>query len=133
MNKTPTSRPTEAEMEILQVLWERGPSTVREVNEKLNRHRRVGYTTTLKLLQIMTEKGLTKRDQEQRTHIYAPLVERNETRAKLLDRFVNTAFGGSAMSLVMQALGNHNASEEELVQIRILLSEMESRNNDTNI
>ncbi|MDX9928704.1 MAG: BlaI/MecI/CopY family transcriptional regulator [Bacteroidales bacterium] len=133
MNKTPTSRPTEAEMEILQVLWERGPSTVREVNEKLNRHRRVGYTTTLKLLQIMTEKGLTKRDQEQRTHIYAPLVERNETRAKLLDRFVNTAFGGSAMSLVMQALGNHNASEEELAQIRILLSEMESRNNDTNI
>lgn len=120
-------------MEILQVLWERGPSTVREVNEKLNRHRRVGYTTTLKLLQIMTEKGLTKRDQEQRTHIYAPLVERNETRAKLLDRFVNTAFGGSAMSLVMQALGNHNASEEELAQIRILLSEMESRNNDTNI
>ncbi len=123
-------RPTEAELEILQVLWRFGPSTVRFVNEKLNEIRPVGYTTTLKIMQIMNEKGLLDRDDSQRSHLYRTTVEESKTRQALLDKIMNTAFGGSAMNLVMQALGNHKASKEEIDQIREFLDQMEREHGD---
>ena len=119
------SKPTEAELEILQVLWQHGPSTVRFVNEQLSRQKETGYTTTLKLMQIMAEKGLVKRNEAQRTHVYAADASEEETQQRLLDRFLDTAFRGSAMKLVMQALGNRSASKEELIQIRNLLDRIE--------
>lgn len=118
-------RPTEAELEILQVLWEHGPSTVRFVNEKLNRKKRVGYTTTLKIMQIMTEKNLVLRDEASRSHVYSVLVDKEETQNLLLEKFLTTAFGGSAMKLVMQALGNHKTSKDELEQIKKLINTLE--------
>jgi len=118
-------KPTESELEILQVLWQHGPSTVRFVNEQLSREKDVGYTTTLKLMQIMSEKGLVIRNEDSRTHIYAASVTEQETQQHLLDRFLDTAFRGSAMKLVMQALGNHRTSKEELDQIRQLLDQIE--------
>jgi len=118
-------RPTEAELEILQVLWRFGPSTVRFVNDKLNEMRPVGYTTTLKIMQIMNDKGLLDRDDSQRSHLYRARAKEVETRQALLDKILNTAFGGSAMNLVMQALGNHKASKEEIDKIREFLDHME--------
>jgi predicted transcriptional regulator len=118
-------KPTEAELEILQILWQNGPSTVRVVNGLLSRQKEVGYTTTLKIMQIMNEKGLVRRDEDNRTHIYQANVSERETQQHLLGRFLNTAFRGSAMKLVMQALGNHQTSKEELDQIRQLLDQIE--------
>jgi len=126
MSITPPPKPTESELEILQVLWQHGPNTVRFVNDQLSQKRDVGYTTTLKLLQLMLEKGLVQRDDDSRTHVYRPAVRQEETQGLLLERFVDTAFGGSAMKLVMQALGNHRTSREELDQIRSLLNEIEN-------
>ncbi len=119
------SKPTEAELEILQVLWQHGPATVRFVNERLNQKKEVGYTTTLKLMQIMAEKGLVKRNEENRSHLYEAHVTEEATQKHLLDKFLDVAFRGSASKLVMQALGNHKASKEELAQIRELLNKME--------
>jgi BlaI family penicillinase repressor len=132
MSKNSVPKPTEAELEILQVLWENGPSSVRQVNEMLNEGRQkgekeVGYTTTLKLMQIMVEKGIAKRDTQSRTHIYEAQVSEADTQQQLLKRFVDSTFRGSAMKLVVQALGNHQASEEELEQIRALIDEMEKK------
>lgn len=118
-------RPTEAELEILQVLWEHGPATVRFVNDRLNEKKKVGYTTTLKIMQIMFEKRLLERDESARSHLYRPAIEKGETQGLLLDRLVQTAFGGSAARLVMQALGNHKASKEEISRIRKFLDELE--------
>ncbi|KGE89597.1 MAG: BlaI/MecI/CopY family transcriptional regulator [Phaeodactylibacter xiamenensis] len=126
MSQSKKIRPTESELEILQVLWEHGPSTVRFVNDQLNEDREVGYTTTLKLMQIMAEKGLAERDTSQRTHIYSPAVTEAETQQNLLTQFVDRTFKGSAMKLVMQALGNHNASEAELDEIKALIEEIET-------
>ena len=120
-------RPTEAELEILQVLWNEGSSSVRTVNEALNAHREVGYTTTLKIMQILVEKGLLIRNTESRTHIYEANVSEEVTQKKLLNRFVDAAFRGSAMKLVMQALGTHKASPEELKDIKALIREMEKK------
>ncbi|MBC7921965.1 MAG: BlaI/MecI/CopY family transcriptional regulator [Ferruginibacter sp.] len=125
MSNPSHSKPTEAELEILQVLWQHGPSTVRFVNEQLSRQKEVGYTTTLKLMQIMAEKRLVKRNEEQRTHVYEADASEEETQQRLLDRFLDTAFRGSAMKLVMQALGNRSTSPEELTQIRNLLDQIE--------
>jgi predicted transcriptional regulator len=125
MENEPSHKPTEAELEILQILWQNGPCTVRFVNEMLSRHKEVGYTTTLKLMQIMNEKGLVSRDEDNRTHIYQARVSEQETQQHLLDRFLDTTFRGSAMKLVMQALGNHQTSKEELDQIRQLLDQIE--------
>jgi len=125
MPNEPSPKPTEAELEILQILWQNGPSTVRFVNGLLSRQKEVGYTTTLKLMQIMNEKGLVSRDEDNRTHIYQANVSEQETQQHLLGRFLNTAFRGSAMKLVMQALGNHQTSKEELDQIRQLLDQIE--------
>ncbi|MCS6967902.1 MAG: BlaI/MecI/CopY family transcriptional regulator [Cytophagales bacterium] len=118
-------KPTEAELEILQALWEKGPCTVRQVHEHLCRRKETGYTTTLKIMQIMTEKGLLKRDETQRTHVYHANVEEKDVKRQLLDRFLETVFGGSATALVMHALGNKQPSLEELQQIRQLIDQIE--------
>jgi len=123
MKKIP--KPTEAELEVLQVLWARGPSSVREVNDILNKKRDVGYTTTLKIMQIMAEKGLAERDTSTRTHIYSAAVSEGDTQKQLLDRFLKTTFKGSAGKLIMQALGNHQASNEELEKIKALIKKIE--------
>lgn len=125
MKNDAVPRPTEAELEILQILWKHGPCTVRFVNDQLNQKRTVGYTTTLKIMQLMFEKELLERDESTRSHLYRALIKEKETQGLLLDRFLETAFGGSALKLVMQALGNHKASKEEISQIRNLLDNLE--------
>ena len=127
MAKAPP-KPTDAELEILQVLWQDGPATVRTVNEQLSKSREVGYTTTLKIMQLMLEKGLVQRDDEGRSHIYRAAVREQDTQGLLLDRFVEATFGGSALKLVMQALGNRKTSPDELAQIRRLLNDIEIQN-----
>ncbi len=119
------SDPTKSELEILQVLWESGPSTVRNVHDSLLKQKDVNYTTTLKLMQIMAEKGLLKRDESQMKHVYTVAEEEQKTKAHLLDKFVNTLYNGSASKLVMQLLGNKNASEEELKEIKEILKKLE--------
>lgn len=121
-----TRLPTDAELEILRVLWERGPSTVREVQEVLSAQREVGYTTALKLLQIMFEKGLVRRDESARTHVYEAGVAQDRTQNALVGDLVDRAFGGSASALVLGALSSKPASKEELAEIRRLLDELES-------
>lgn len=123
-------KPTEAELEVLQILWAKGPSSVRFVNDFLNENREVGYTTTLKIMQIMADKGLVKRDTASRTHIYEAAINEEATQKQLLQNFVNAAFRGSAMKLVVQALGNHQASEAELEEIKALIEKMEGEKED---
>ena len=118
-------RPTDAELAILRVLWTRGPSTVREVQEELSRERTVGYTTALKLLQIMHDKGLVQRDESQRTHVYSVSKTQEETQGQLVGDLLDRACGGSAMQLVMQALSGGKVSKSELDGIRQLLDEIE--------
>ncbi len=127
------TKPTDTELEILQVLWQKGPSTVRFVNDTLNEQRNaeqqpIGYTTTLKMMQLMTEKGLLARDVAQRTHIYRTLLSQEATRKSLLTRFLDTAFGGSASQLVMQVLGQGKTSPEELEEIKKMIQNLEKRN-----
>jgi len=118
--------PTKSELEILQVLWQHGPSTVRFVNDTLNEQKReVQYTSTLKLMQIMAEKGLLKRDESQMKHVYEPAEEEDKTKSYLLDRFVNTMYNGSASSLLMQLLGNKSTSKKELAAIKELIKNMD--------
>lgn len=118
---TPLPRPTDAELSILRVLWERGPSTVRQVHDVLSRDRPTAYTTALKLLQIMTEKGLVRRDETDRTHIYHPRLSEEQTQRQLVRDLLDRAFGGSATKLVMQALAARRATPEELGEIRKLI------------
>lgn len=120
-------KPTESELEILQVLWERGLASVREVHEELSKTKDAGYTTTLKLMQIMHEKGLVKRDDSVKTHIYQPAVSREKTQKHLLGKMINTLFGGSTTQLVMQALGNHKASPEELEEIQKMIDNLKKQ------
>jgi predicted transcriptional regulator len=117
-------KPTESELEILQVLWDKGEATVREVHEELAKSKDVGYTTALKLLQIMFEKGLVTRDDSAKSHIYRPAVTREKTQKQLVGKMIDTLFAGSPGQLVMQALGNHNASKEELDEIQRLLDSL---------
>nr|WP_320119366.1 BlaI/MecI/CopY family transcriptional regulator [uncultured Marinifilum sp.] len=119
-------KPTDAELEILQVLWTYGPSTVRFVNEKLKSGRNVGYTTTLKVMQIMTDKNMLQRDKKSRTHIYEAIVEECETKNQLIDKFISTLFHGSTSRMVLQALGNKKCSSEELDKIRELIDNIEN-------
>lgn len=114
-------RPTDAELAILRVLWERGPSTVRQVHDVLSRERPTAYTTALKLLQIMTDKGLVRRDESERTHVYHPRLSEEQTQRQLVRDLLDRAFGGSATKLVMQALAARRATPEELVEIRKLI------------
>lgn len=123
MNKN--IKPTESELEILNILWEKGPSTVRQIHETLEKNKESGYTTTLKLMQIMFEKGLLRRDSSSKTHTYEALVTRAQTQGQMIQRMVDTMFKGSAAQLVMQALGNYKADEDELTQIRAYLDRIE--------
>ena len=125
MSNPDPSRPTDAELAILRVLWSRGPSTVRQVHEALSRDRETGYTTILKLMQIMTEKGLVERDESERTHVYQARLTQEQTQQQLVDNLLEKAFGGSAAQLVMRALAAKEASADELAQIRQLLDELE--------
>jgi predicted transcriptional regulator len=118
-------KPTESELEILQVLWDRGPSSVREVNVLLNKQRETGYNTTIKFMQIMLEKGLVSRNTEKRSHIYHARVEKHEVQTQLLSRFLAAAYKGSASQLVLQLLGNHKASKDELEEIKALIEKIE--------
>lgn len=120
-------KPTDCELEILHILWEKGASSVRDINDLLNLRREVGYTTTLKLMQIMNEKGLVKRDTAAKTHIYKALVREKETKNNLISEFVNVAFQGSSMNLVMQALGNSTSSAEELTELKTLIAKLENK------
>jgi len=118
MSRPSVPRPTDAELAILRVLWERGPSTVRQVHDALGRDRQAAYTTSLKLLQIMTEKGLVERDKRDRTHVYRARFGEEHTQRQLVRDLVDRAFGGSAMKLVLQALASRRASPDELRDIR---------------
>jgi BlaI family penicillinase repressor len=118
--------PTRSELEILQVLWEFGPSTVRFVNDKLNEQKReVNYTTTLKLMQIMTEKGILQRDESTMKHVYSPAEEEQKTKSFLLNRFVDNMYNGSASRLLMQLLGNKRPSKKELDEIKKLIDKLD--------
>jgi predicted transcriptional regulator len=119
------SRPTPGELAILRVLWERGPGTVREIHEALPGARATGYTTVLKLLQIMTEKALVKRDETARAHVYAAAVEENQTQRQLVGDMLDRVFGGSADKLVLHALSARRASPDEIARIRRMLDELE--------
>lgn len=120
--------PTKSELEILQVLWQRGPSTVRFVNDQLNETKReVQYTSTLKLMQIMVEKGLLERDERNMKHIYSSTQEENKTKDFLLERFVDVLYNGSAGKLMLQLLGSKKTSRKELDEIRELLNKMNKK------
>ena len=119
-------RPTNAELAILRVLWDRGPSTVRETHDALSRAREIGYTTVLKLMQIMTEKGLLRREDRGRAHVYLTVGAEASAKRDLVGDFMERAFGGSASDLVMHALAAKPASAEEVAQIRRMLDEMEA-------
>lgn len=117
-------KPTESELEILQILWEKEQATVREVHEELSKTKDSGYTTSLKLLQIMFEKGLVTRDDSNKTHIYQPAVTKQKTQKQLLDKMINTLFAGSSTQLVLQALGNQKTSKDELEEIQKYLDNL---------
>ena len=119
------TRPTPAELEILRVLWQRGPSTVREAHTILSMSRPTGYTTVLKMLQIMTDKNLVSRDESQRAHVYSARLPEAQTQRQLVRDLLERAFDGSAMKLVMHALADRKASPEEIARIRQLLDDME--------
>ena len=126
MATTKFLKPTESELEILQILWTKGLATVREVHVVLSKTKNAGYTTTLKLMQIMNEKGLVKRDDSMRTHIYQASVNKEKTQKHLLGKMIDSLFGGNTTQLVMQALGEHKASPAELQKIQELLNDLKT-------
>ncbi len=119
-------KPTEAEFEILNILWEHGPSSVGQVNEILGKKKEVGYTTTLKMMQIMTDKGLTLRNTTERKHIYVAAISERKVKENMLTRFLNAAFNGSASKLVMQLLDHEHTTKEELDEIRSMIDKLEN-------
>ena len=127
MAKKQLPKPTDGELEILRVLWRRGPSTVREVHDELNETKRAGYTTVLKLMQIMAEKGLARRDESQRSHIYHAQLSEEQTQRRIVRDVLDRAFGGSARQLVLRALSARKTSPAELAEIRQLLDDLEER------
>lgn len=118
---------TESELEILRVLWQQGASTVRQVHEALAKAKEVGYTTTLKLMQIMHEKGLVSRDTSSKTHVYRAEVDQQQTRQQMVSKLIDHMFAGSASRLVMQALGNQQTSKDEIEAIKRYLNELENK------
>ena len=131
MSKTP--RPTDAELSILRVLWQLGPSTVRQVHDVMSRERTTAYTTALKLLQIMTEKGLVRRDESDRTHVYHSKLSEEQTQRQLIRDLLDRAFGGSSSKLVLQALATKRASSDELAEIRQMLERGKDGTRDSGI
>jgi predicted transcriptional regulator len=127
MPRVSAPRPTDAELAVLQVLWESGPCTVRQVHEALRARRGSGYTTTLKIMQIMLDKGLVRRDDAARTHIYLAAQPRQSTQRGLLRDLMDRAFGGSARRLVLEALSSRKVSRQELAEVRRLLDQMENQ------
>jgi len=127
MGSLKTIKPTESELEILQVLWDKSYATVREVHEEMSKTKDCGYTTTLKLMQIMFEKGLVKRDDSNKTHIYQPNISKDKTQKQMVGKMVTSLFGGSASQLVMQALGSQSTSKEELDEIQKLLDNLKKQ------
>ena len=122
-------RPTGSELEILEILWEKGPSTVRFVNGELeHKGKNVGYTTTLKMMQIMTDKNFLSREMDGRTHVYSPLIQAGTIRKDMTEKLIDSVFGGSASKLVLQALGNYKATPEELREIKDLIEKLEKKN-----
>ena len=121
------SKPTDSELEILQILWEFGAMTVRELNDRLNKERKVGYTTSLKMMQIMTEKGLLSRDTGERSHVYSPLLQSEEVQFTMLEHILKTVFKGNRSRLVLQALGNQDASPEEISEIKSWIKKLEEK------
>ncbi len=122
-------KPTESELEILQILWENGTATVRDVHEQLVKTKDIGYTTTLKLMQIMHDKGLVRRDESMRTHVYQAAVNKEKTQKHLLNKMIDSLFGGSSTQLVLQALGSgdQNVSAEELDKIQNLINNLKKQ------
>ena len=127
MKATEMIKPTESEMEILKIVWEEGDSTVREVHELLSEKKSAGYTTTLKLMQIMHEKGLLNRNDETRSHVYSAAVKKESIQKQVVNKMINGMFKGSTAKLIMHALGNHHASKEEIEEIKEYLNEMEKQ------
>lgn len=127
MARKPNEKPTDAELQILRVLWTNGPSTVRAVHDILSKTRSVGYTGTLKLMQNMTEKGLVARDESARSHVYVPSIREEPTQRRLVKELLMSAFRGSADKLVMQALAAKKVTAEELSEIRRMIEELEQR------
>ncbi|MEO8131697.1 MAG: BlaI/MecI/CopY family transcriptional regulator [Bryobacteraceae bacterium] len=127
MRRDDLPKPTDSELEILRVLWNRGPSTVRDVFDTLNESKPTGYTTVLKLMQIMADKKLVRRNEEQRAHVYEAQLPEEQTQNQLLGDLLHRAFGGSASRLVMRALSSAKTSKQELVEIRRMIDEMEDR------
>lgn len=127
MSTTKYIKPTESELEILQILWGKGLATVREVHEELAKSKDAGYTTTLKLMQIMHEKGLVRRDDSMRTHVYQAAVNKEKTQKHLLNKMIDSLFGGSPTQLVIQALGEHKGTPEELERIQALLDNLKNK------
>ncbi len=125
-----SSQPTASELAVLQLLWEHGPLAVKEVHDILEKDKHVVYTTILKTMQVMTEKGILDRKSEGRKHIYRAVITKEKTQSKLLDSFVNRAFGGSKMSLVMKALGNSSTSQNELDELKAYISQLEMDQED---
>jgi BlaI family transcriptional regulator, penicillinase repressor len=123
---TTLPKPTEAELELLRALWDKGPSTVRAIHQSLSADKETGYTTTLKILQKMAEKGLVTRDETDRTHIYAPAIRAEQTQRQLVRDLLHRAFAGSPAQLVVQALSERPASPQELAEIRQLLDQLDS-------
>src|SRR5580704_10369117 len=126
MNKKSLPQPTGAELELLRVLWDRGPSTVREIHDSLRDQKETGYTTTLKILQKMAEKGLVKRDESRRSHVYRAVWQAEQTQRQLVRDLLRRAFGGSPGKLVVQALSEEAVSPDELLEIRQLLEKLEA-------
>lgn len=124
----PTSiQPTEVEMQILRTLWELGPSPVREIHKRLEAAKGTNYSTTVKMLAVMLQKGLVKRNEEAQPHVYRPAVTRAKTGKRMLEDLIEKVYDGSAMSLVLQALSSGKATKEELVQVRRMLDQMEGK------
>jgi BlaI family penicillinase repressor len=118
-------KPTESELEILQVIWKKGQCTVRDVHEELSKNKDAGYTTTLKLMQIMHDKGMVERDTTSKTHLYKALVTREQAQQTAIDKIISTVFKGSTSDLVIQALGHHRASKDEIDAIKDYLKQFE--------
>jgi predicted transcriptional regulator len=120
-------KPTDSELEILQLLWEHGPLTVRELNDKLNEHRKVGYTTSLKMMQIMIEKGLLSRDTTLRSHVYTHALQPEDVQSNIMEHILKTVFRGDRSRFVLQALGNHSVTAEEMSEVKALIRKMEDK------
>src|ERR1700744_1675173 len=127
MNASLKLKPTESELEILNILWDKGTATVREIHEVLEKQKPSGYTTTLKLMQIMFEKGMLTREAQGKMHVYAAVIKREKAREQLVQKMIDTMFSGSTSQLIMQALGNHNSSKKELDEITAYLNKLKDK------